>query len=203
MAEQRAAAHAGGGLRRAVLLVALLNLAYFGVEVSVALRIDSVALFADSIDFLEDTAINLLILLALGWTASRRALVGMALAGVLLVPGIATVWTAWQQFATPVVPQAGLLSLTGLGALSVNLGCALLLARFRCQGGSLTRAAFLSARNDAWANLGIIAAGGLTAATTSHWPDLLIGLGILLMNLDAAAEVFEAARRERAGAAEA
>ena len=58
--------------------VALLNLAYFGVEFSVALAIGSVSLFADSIDFLEDTSINFLILLALGWNARQRSHVGMA-----------------------------------------------------------------------------------------------------------------------------
>ena len=61
-------------LRRAVLIVALLNLAYFGVEFAVATAIGSVSLFADSVDFLEDASINLLILVGLGWTASRRAL---------------------------------------------------------------------------------------------------------------------------------
>ena len=35
-------------LRRAVLLVAILNLGYFGIEFSVALAIGSVSLFADS-----------------------------------------------------------------------------------------------------------------------------------------------------------
>lgn len=49
-------------LRRAVGIVALLNLAYFGIEFGVALTIGSVSLFADSIDFLEDAAVNGLIL---------------------------------------------------------------------------------------------------------------------------------------------
>ena len=38
-------------LRRTVLLVALLNFGYFFVEVTVALSIGSVSLFADSVDF--------------------------------------------------------------------------------------------------------------------------------------------------------
>jgi Co/Zn/Cd efflux system component len=38
-------------MRRAVLLVALLNLAYFGVELAVARRIGAVSLLADSVDF--------------------------------------------------------------------------------------------------------------------------------------------------------
>lgn len=186
--------------RRAVAVVAVLNLAYFGVEVSVALAIGSVSLFADSIDFLEDTAVNGLILLALGWSARKRSLVGMMLAALLLAPGLATLWTAWQKFNLPIPPAPLPLSLAGLGALAVNLACALLLARFRSHGGSLSRAAFLSARNDAFANLAIIAAGLVTAATISPWPDLLVGLGIFLINLDAAREVFVAARNENAAA---
>ena len=184
------------GLRRAVRLVALLNLTYFGIEFTVALAIGSVSLFADSVDFLEDTSINLLILMALGWSARGRAKVGMALAGILLIPGLATLWTAWDKFMTPTPPEPLALSLAGLGALAVNLSCALILTRFRRHSGSLTKAAFLSARNDAFANVAIVAAGLLTAFTLSAWPDLIIGLGIAAMNADAAREVWEAAREE-------
>src|SRR3954454_18146967 len=109
------------GLSRVVRLVALLNLAYFGIEFTVAVSVGSVSLFADSIDFLEDASINFLILVALGWTARNRARVGMALAGILLVPGLATLWTAWEKFNTPVPPSSMALSLAGLGALAVNL----------------------------------------------------------------------------------
>jgi Co/Zn/Cd efflux system component len=62
--------HNDAALRRAVRTVALLNLAYFGVEFAIALAIGSVSLFADSIDFLEDTAVNGLILMALNWAPS-------------------------------------------------------------------------------------------------------------------------------------
>ena len=60
------------------------------------------------------------------------------------------------------------------------------------------RAAFLSARNDAIANIAIIAAGLVTAfLIRSAWPDLIVGLGIAALNADAAREVFTAARAER------
>ena len=188
-------------LRQTVLLVACLNLAYFGVEFGVALAIGSVSLFADSVDFLEDASINLLIAVALGWSAVNRARLGMALAGILLVPALATLWTAWQKFAVPVPPAPVPLSLTGAGALAVNLTCALLLVRFRSHSGSLTRAAFLSARNDAYANVAIVLAGLITAATLSVWPDLIVGLGIAILNADAARDVIAAARKERLEAA--
>ena len=93
-------------LRRTVITVALLNLGYFGVEFGVALAIGSVSLFADSVDFLEDTSLNLLIALALGWRATNRARLGMALAGILLIPSLSTVWTAWQKFLLPAPPTA-------------------------------------------------------------------------------------------------
>jgi Co/Zn/Cd efflux system component len=184
-------------LRQVVRLVAVLNLAYFGIEFAVARAIGSVSLFADSIDFLEDASINLLILSALGWRARRRARVGMALAGILLVPGLATLWTAWEKFNTQAAPDPTLLSMTGLGALAINLSCVLMLTRYRRHGGSLTSAAFLSARNDAAANMFIIAAGLVTAFLwASAWPDLIVGLGIAAMNADAAREVWQAAREE-------
>ncbi len=135
-------------LRRVVCWVALLNLGYFGVEFAVASSIGSVSLFADSVDFLEDALVNLLIFAALGWSSIHRARLGMCLAAILLAPGIATLWMAWSKFNLPVPPAPVALTLTGAGALAVNLSCAFLLAKHRQSGGSLTRAAFLSARND-------------------------------------------------------
>jgi Co/Zn/Cd efflux system component len=75
-----------------------------------------------------------------------------------------------------------------------------MLARYRTHGGSLTQAAFLSARNDVLANVAIIVAGLVVAYTASAWPDLIVGLGIFLVNLDAAREVYFAALKERAKA---
>jgi len=188
-------------LARAVRLVALLNLGYFGIEFTVAAAIDSVSLFADSIDFLEDASVNLLILVGLAWSRQARGRLGVGLALLLLAPSLATLWTAWSKFGAPVPPAPFALTLAGLGALAVNLACAMILARVRHHGGSLSRAAFLSARNDVAANAGIVVAGLLTAWLASHWPDLVIGLAIAAINATAAWEVWEAAREERRGPA--
>jgi Co/Zn/Cd efflux system component len=187
------------GLRWAVVVVASLNIGYFGIEFAVATAIGSVSLFADSVDFLEDAAVNLLVLLALGWPAQRRAMLGGGLGLLLLAPSVATLWTAWKKFGAPVPPLPLPLILAGLGALVVNLSCAAMLARWRTTHGSLTRAAFLSARNDAIANVAIVGAGVVTVAYALAWPDLAVGLGIFLMNLNAAREIWEAAHREFRG----
>ncbi len=187
-------------LRRAVRLVALLNLAYFGFELAVALSIGSVSLLADSADFFEDAAVNFLIFAALGWSPVGRARVGMALSAVLLVPVAAFAWTLWRKLAHPAAPDAFVLTATGLGALAINLFCAFTLARYRAHSGSLTKAAFLSARNDAIANVGIILAGIVTALTQSLWPDVVAGLAIAAMNMAAARAVWRAASDEHRGA---
>ncbi|MDE2182960.1 MAG: cation transporter [Alphaproteobacteria bacterium] len=188
--------HREAALRDAVRFVIVANLAYFFVEFSVALAIHSVALFADGIDFLEDASVNSLILLALAWPARARARVGMGMAALLLVPGIAAAWTAWQNFSAHVIPASLPLTLTGLGALAVNFTCAAALLRFRHHGGSLTKAAFLSARNDVLVNVAVIAAGVATALSRSLWPDLIVGLGIAVLNAGSAREILEAALEE-------
>lgn len=71
--------------RRAVLIVALMNLAYFVVEFVAAVSIRSVSLMADSADFFEDAAVTLLIFFAAAWTLKQRARVGTALTLTLVL----------------------------------------------------------------------------------------------------------------------
>ena len=42
----------------------------------------------------------------------------MALAGILLVPALATLWTAWGKLADPVPPDPTPLTLAAAGALA-------------------------------------------------------------------------------------
>jgi Co/Zn/Cd efflux system component len=187
-------------LRRAVTVVAALNLAYFFVEFTVALSAGSVSLLADSVDFLEDTAVNLLILLALGWPLAHRAAVGKAMALIILGPAALATWTAVQRFADPEAPDVVPLVLASLGAIAVNGTSAWVLTRVRHLGGSLSRAAFLSARNDVVVNVAIIAMGVVTLWTESGWPDLLLGCLIILLAARAAWEVWEVSEEERLAA---
>ena len=182
---------------RTVLLVAALNLAYFGVEFTAALRIESVSLLADSVDFLEDAAVNILIFLAIGWSVQRRATLGLLLAGLMMVPAVALLWTLFEKLTGAVPPDPFTLTLVGAGAMAINFTCATLLLRHRKVQSGLIRAAYLSARNDVLANIAIIGAGLATFATLSIWPDIVVGIGIALLNLDAAREVWETARREQ------
>jgi Co/Zn/Cd efflux system component len=121
----------------------------------------------------------------------------MALSALLLIPAVAMGWALWSKFTAPVAPEPLALGVTGFGALAVNVTCALLLSRYRHHRGSLTKVAFLSARNDVLANIAIIGASVVTAVHPSIWPDVVVGLGIACVNADAAKEVWTAARAEQ------
>ena len=187
-------------LKRTVLTVALLNLGYMVVEMSVALAVGSVSLFADSVDFFEDFAVNLLIFLALGWSLQRRAALGKVMAVIILLPALAAGWMAVVKFGDPEPPDPLALVVTAGGAVLVNLICTVLLSRFRHDGGSLPTAAFLAARNDVIANAAIIVMGLVTAWTLSGWPDLVLGVLIVVLNATAAKEVWETATEEQLAA---
>lgn len=183
-------------IRRAVLLVALLNLAYFFVEFAGAVAIGSASLFADSADFLEDTAINLLVFFAVAWPAARCRTAGSVLAALILIPAVAAIVTVVTKIMNPVAPSPEGLTGIAVGALVVNVVCAILLMQLRGEGSSLATGAWLAARNDALANLLIIAAGLLTFVWETAWFDIVVGAIIAAINLSAAKEVWEASREE-------
>ena len=142
--------------KKAVFFVAILNLLYFFVEFIVALNIRSVSLLADSIDFIEDASINFLIFFAVSLTTVKKARISILLSMIMLLPGITALWAIWQQIIHQEPPAPVELSTVAFGALIINCLCTLILMKFRNYSGSLTKAAFLSARNDALANIAII-----------------------------------------------
>lgn len=183
-------------LRRTVLIIASLNFSYFIVEFYFGRLFNSVSLISDSVDFLEDTSINVLIALAIGWSLRKRQVTSYFLAAVLLVPGVAFIWSAIHQIISPEVPQGTGMSYVGFGALVVNVTCAVLISRHKNEEGGLVKAAYYSARNDAVANVLIIGAGVVTIFYSSMIPDLVIGIIIFVLNADAAKDVLESARKE-------
>ena len=182
--------------RRTLIIVALLNLAYFLIEFSAAVKINSVSLFADSIDFLEDTFVNLLIFFSYLMTSTLRPKISKILVIIILLPGLTALWAAWEQIMRPSMPEAFELTLVGLGALLINFICAIILMRFRKNDESLTKAAFLSARNDVLSNLTIITAGLTIMIYPSIWPDLIAGIIVFSINFDAAYKVYKIANTE-------
>ncbi len=183
-------------LKSIVARVAILNLSYFAIEFYFAQRFNSVALFSDSLDFLEDASVNILIFLSFSLAVIWRARLSYIFAFLLLLPGCSFLYNALQQIAKPITPNGDGMSIVGLGALCVNVYCAIILNKFKEIKGGLAKAAYFSARNDAIANVLIIIAGIVTLFWLSAIPDLIVGSMIFLMNADSARAILKAANRE-------
>lgn len=118
------------------------------------------------------------------------------LAALILIPAVAAIVTVVAKIVNPVAPSPEGLTGIAVGALVVNVVCAILLMQLRGEGSSLATGAWLAARNDALANLLIIAAGLLTFVWETAWFDIVVGAIIAAINLSAAKEVWEASREE-------
>lgn len=183
-------------LKSIVARVAILNLSYFAIEFYFAQRFNSVALFSDSLDFLEDASVNILIFLSFSLAVIWRARLSYIFAFLLLLPGCSFLYNALQQISNPITPNGDGMSIVGLGALCVNIYCAIILNKFKEIKGGLAKVAYFSARNDAIANVLIIIAGIVTLFWLSAIPDLIVGSMIFLMNADSARAILKAANRE-------
>jgi Co/Zn/Cd efflux system component len=76
------------------------------VEFSFAVKIGSVSLFADSIDFLEDASVNILIFVAIGWSLQARKRLSKFFALLLLVPAISVLISTIYEINNPSTPDA-------------------------------------------------------------------------------------------------
>ena len=114
----------------------------------------------------------------------------------MMFPGLIALWAVWQQIILQEPPAPIELSIVAFAALIVNCLCTLILMKFQDYSGSLTKAAFLSARNDALANFAIITTGIITLLYPSIWPDILVGLFIAYIRTESAIEIFMKAKQE-------
>ena len=181
--------------RRALHIAAALNLAMMVVEIGGALYANSISLIADAIDFYEDAMTYLLAAALIGLGRRPRALFGAATAFLMAVPCLWIAWKTIQQLLEGLPPDPLPMGAIGLLALGVNVYCAFILLPHR-KGDSAHRSVWLSSRNDAIANVAIVLAAALTAVWPSVWPDAVVGFGIAVLNLHAAALIATLAWRE-------
>lgn len=182
------------GVMEVIKFVAWANILYFFVEFYFARTTASTSLLSDSIDFLEDGAINFLILFAAHWHFEKRQKFSRVLAGLILLPSLFTFYVLVNRFFHHQVPEGVQMGFVGAGAFIVNAVCAVLLVRYRNNKEGVIQAAFLSSRNDLLANIAIIGAGFLTTKGGSYWPDFVVGVFIFMLNATAAVEVWNAAK---------
>lgn len=181
--------------RRALQTVVVLNVGFGVIELLAGFLASSQALKADSLDFLGDGSITFVGLLALAWSARSRAKVALAQGLFLAVLGVWVLLSTLWRMLNAIPPEAELMGIVGVAALAVNVAAALVLRRF--QGGDANaRAIWLFSRNDALANIAVVAAAGMVWWTGMAWPDLAVAVVIAGLFLVSSREIIRNARRE-------
>ncbi len=161
--------------RRALGIALALNASLFVLEFTTGLLAQSLGLIADSLDMFADAAVYALSLAAVGTIAARQQRLARA-SGVLQI-GLAAFGlfeVLRRAFSESPLPDPRTMVAISLVALAANLATLAVLRKQR-GGGLHLQASWIFTANDTRANLLVIAAAVLVAATDSRWPDLLVG----------------------------
>ncbi|MBK1698843.1 cation transporter [Rhodovibrio salinarum] len=159
--------------KRVLWLVIALNAGMFGVEMAAGLAGQSMALKADALDFLGDTATYALSLAVIGGAATTRARVALFKGVSLGVLGLVVLTATLYRVIVLGQPDAFVMTGIGVLACTVNVIAALLLLRYR-DGDANVRSVWLCSRNDAIGNTAVVLAGLGVFASGTPWPDLAV-----------------------------
>jgi Co/Zn/Cd efflux system component len=186
-----------GLVKSSLIWVASLSFGYFIFEFFFAMTIKSVALLADSLDFLEDGFITLLVFLSLHWSVKTRSRIGRFFSLLVLMPSIWTCIQVLEKIQNPKVPEVFTMIFISLGAAVMNIISAFIFLRIKDVGGALIKDAWVVTRNDVTINFSIIFMGLITHFLIQNgWPDIVLGILIFLLNVNAAWTIWKTAHLE-------
>ena len=174
--------------RRVLVIVLVINAVMFFAEFGAGLVAGSAALMADATDMLGDAFVYGLSLYAIARSDRWKAGVAAFKGAFILVLGLGILVNVVVKIQSGVPPSSTLMLVFGGMALVANLVCLGRLWRFRAQDVNMA-STFECSRNDVISNVGVLAAAGLVAATSSPWPDILIGLAMAAVVLRSAVRV--------------
>lgn len=188
--------------RRALWAVIAINAGMFAVEIAAGAMSGSMALAADSLDFLADSLTYGLSLWVIGrpmvWRSRAAVFKGLSLAVMGVGVFAATIWHTLVLG----VPEAFVMSGVGVLALAANVVSVIILFRWR-DGDANVRSVWLCSRNDAIGNVAVVAAGGAVWLTASGWPDVIVAGAMAGLFLKSAVAILRQAfaelRQERTG----
>jgi len=184
------------GRYRKVLWAALaVNLLMFGVELAASMTAGSVALLADSADFLGDAANYGVSLFVLGMAPLWRSRAAWGKGLIMGVFGVLVLARALWGGIGGHVPHAQTMGAVGVLAFAANGAVAALLYGFR-NGDANMRSVWLCTRNDMIGNLAVLLAALGVFGTQAGWPDIAVAAIMAVLGLHAARAVMRQARTE-------
>ncbi len=178
------------GYKRALMAVIAVNAVMFLIELGGGAFAGSMALTADSLDFLADTLTYAVSLWVIGRAASWRAWAAFGKGLSLAVMGVGVLATTIYQVFVLGVPNAAVMSGIGVLAMVANLASVLILFNWR-DGDANVRSVWLCSRNDAIGNAAVVVAAGLVWWSGTGWPDVIVALLMSALFLRSAYQILD------------
>lgn len=158
----------------------VINATMFVIELFVGWSAQSTGLIADSLDMFADAAVYGVALYAVGHSAQRKLQAAHFSGWLQVVLALGALSEVLRRFIFGSEPASTLMMSFGLVALIANVTCLMLITKSKDDGAHM-KASWIFSANDVVANVGVILAGVLVAATGSRYPDLVVGLIIAII----------------------
>lgn len=184
--------------RRVLMAIIGLNATMFVVELGAGIKGQSMALQADALDFLGDSATYAISLWAIGRADRTRAAAALFKGASLGALGLWVLAATVYRVFVLGEPSAIVMGTVGFLAMAVNIASALLLLRYR-DGDANVRSVWLCSRNDAIGNVAVVGAALAVGITATPWPDLAVAATMAALFVYSAITIVRQALAELAG----
>lgn len=180
---------------RVLWIVLAINLTMFFVEFIYGYISHSQSLMADSLDMLGDALAYASSLYVINLSLKAKAKASIFKALLMLFTGLAVLIESLYSFYNPSLPAHQTMGMVALVALVMNAFCLYLLTRHKNDDINF-KSVWLCSRNDIISNVSVILASFLVFTFKSHWPDLIVAVGITVLFIKSSLSVFIEARKE-------
>ena len=181
---------------RKVLWICLIaNAVMFVAQMIASYAAHSVSLLANSADFFSDAANYGISLYVLNLSLRQKAKASL-FKGVSL--GLVGLWVAFETLhhaLQPELPKPFIMAVISVVALAVNVGCAVLLYKYR-GGDSNRESVWICSRNDAIGNIAVMIAAAGVFASNTIWPDIIVAAILGWLAVTGAWRIIRLAKRE-------
>lgn len=181
---------------RKVLWICLIaNAVMFVAQMVASYAAHSVSLLANSADFFSDAANYGISLYVLNLSLRQKARASMFKGISLGVVGLWVTFETLHHALQPELPEPLIMAVISVVALAVNVGCAVLLYKYR-GGDSNRESVWICSRNDAIGNIAVMIAAAGVFASSTIWPDIIVAAILGWLAVTGAWRIIQSAKKE-------
>ena len=175
-----------------LVIVLLINFAFFIIELTTGIVSKSMGLIADSLDMLADSFVYGISLFAVGGTLSRKKRIAKLAGYFQIVLAIIGLIEVLRRFlGEEKLPEFTTMIIVSLFALLANAICLFILQSSKNKEDAHIKASMIFTSNDVIINVGVILSGLLVNWSSSNKPDLIIGTIVFVLVIQGALRILK------------